>query len=157
MLEDFRNVVQIISIVSILLVALQVYFSFRASIGKNTIDLINMLQAQHVRVARTYVIQKISTPFPFGDFQAEEAAATVVAAYDIAAILIREKHVDRRVFVDDFGPSVIKCYDALEEFIKKRQEQAGPRYWNDIGELARECKKLHSAQGINSTSWTGMG
>jgi hypothetical protein len=157
-LGDYRDLVQIIGVFGLIFGVFQLLLTRRASIGKNTIDLINMLQAQHIREARTYVIQLLEAgkPFPFGDANAEKAAATVVASYDITAILIREGYVESRVFMDDFGPSVIKCCDRLQDFIARRQSEAGKRYWNDIGDLLGECRKIHSQQGINSASWTGM-
>jgi hypothetical protein len=157
-LSDYRDLVQIVGVFGLFFGIGHLWLTRRASIGKNTIDLINMLQAQHIRDARTYVIQKLEAekPFPFGDGDAERAAATVVASYDIAAILIREGYVERRVFTDDFGPSVIKCYDRLQQFIAQRQSEAGKRYWNDIGDLFGECKMIHSQQGINSANWTGL-
>jgi hypothetical protein len=158
-LEDLRNLVQVLSFVGIFLVTYQIFIAQRAAVGKNTIDLINFLQATHVRDAQTYVIKKLlaDSPFPFGNEEAEQAAATVVSSYDIAAILIREKYVNKKVFTDDFGPSVILCYGKLEEFIDKRQAQAGKRYWNDVGNLVKECKQIHTGKGIDSSSWTGLG
>jgi hypothetical protein len=157
-LSDFRDLVQIIGVLGLFFGGAQLFLTRRASIGKNTIDLINMLQAQHIREARTYVIQKLEpgAPFPFGDAAAEKAAATVVASYDIAAILVREGYVESRILTDDFGPSIIKCCDRLKEFIERRQREAGSRYWNDIGALLNECSRLHSQQGIKSANWTGI-
>ena len=157
-LSDYRDLVQIFGVFGLFFGIFQLLLTRRASIGKNTIDLINMLQAQHIREARTYVIQQLEEgkPFPFGDAQAEKAAATVVASYDIAAILIREKYVEPRVFTDDFGPSIIKCYSRLGEFIKTRQGQAGERYWNDVGDLFEKCAAIHNRKGIESAKWTGM-
>lgn len=157
-LTDFRDLVQILGLVGLFFGGAQLFLTRRASIGKNTIDLINMLQAQHIRAARTYVIQRLTPgkPFPFGDVEAERAAATVVASYDIAAILMREGYVEARILTDDFGPSIIKCCDRLQEFIGRRQDEAGERYWNDIGELLKKCNRIHSQQGIKSANWTGM-
>lgn len=158
MLEDFRNVVQIISGIGIFLVALQIWLSYRAAVGKNTMDLINFLQSENVRKARTYVIKELkeNRSFPFGDQQAEEHASSVVSSYDVAAILIRERYVSKRVFVDDYGPSILLCASRLGEFISKRQKDAGQRYWNDFGELVDACKKVHNQEGINSANWTGL-
>lgn len=154
-LSEFRDFVQILGVVGLGFGGLQLYLTRRASIGKNTIDLINMLQAQHIREARTYVIQQLEPgkPFPFGDPAAERAAATVVASYDIAAILVREGYVEPRILTDDFGPSIIKCCDRLQDFIARRQNEAGERYWNDVGDLLKKCNRLHSRQRIKSADW----
>lgn len=162
LISEVRDFFQIIAamclIAGLFLTGYQLMLNRQAALGKNTIDLLNLLMAEHVREARTFVIKNLKKgePFPFENSEAQQAAATVVSHYEIAAILVREDLVVRAVIVDDSGPSVIVCYERLVEFIEARQKEAGSRYMNDLKNLYEACTAVHNAKGIESAKWTGL-
>ena len=91
---------------------------------------------EDTRQARTKVIKVLSKKKPdsFSEWSEEEkrCADKVCATYDIAAILIRMGFADKKIFTDNWGTSIRKCYLALEQRIKYRRSTSDQRYWDDF-------------------------
>ncbi|MFZ0034317.1 MAG: hypothetical protein WAK60_04945 [Sedimentisphaerales bacterium] len=152
--EKFLVTVQVISSFIIAL-TLIVYFlqlrtmrqqlnsSHEATTAQSILALMNFLQDDKVRAARATVIKSLSRK-KMEDWSEEEknAASKVCSTYDIAAILIKMGLVPSKPFVENWGPSIKKCYKVLEPFISEMQkpENAGPDYWNDFGDLYKHTK-----------------
>lgn len=115
-----------------------------SSTAQNFISVINYLQAEHVRQARTLVLIKLNTK-ELGSWTDEEkrAASTVCSTYDVAAILLQMGLVPKDAFIPNWGPSIRNCYQVLRPFIDLMQQpdKGGPRYWNDLKWLADEADK----------------
>ena len=122
----------------------QLIASKDASVAQNILALVNFLQAEDVRAARTVVRRELkSIPMLEWSSKQIEAASRVCATYDIAAILLREGLVPIAPFADNWGPSIEDCYRVLLPFIQSMQttENSGPKYWNDFGWLYKQVSK----------------
>lgn len=76
------------------------------------------------------------------DDDAEHAAAVVASSYDIAARAIQMGYVHKEPFVDDYGPSILKCWEYLEPFVAERRAMIGrPRYWDNFEKLAEDVRR----------------
>jgi hypothetical protein len=121
----------------------QLNFSHEATTAQSILALINFLQDDKVRAARATVIKSLSRK-KMEDWSEEEknAASRVCSTYDIAAVLIKMGLVPSKPFVENWGPSIKKCYKILEPFISEMQkpQNAGPDYWNDFGDLYKYTK-----------------
>lgn len=120
-----------------------------ASVAQNILAVVNFLQAEDVRAARTVVRQDLrSIPMPEWSTKQREAASRVCAAYDVAAVLLREGLVPLRPFTDNWGPSIKDCYHILLPFIESMQspQNSGSRYWNDFGWLYEQVVKAHAGE-----------
>jgi hypothetical protein len=109
-----------------------------SSVAQNILAVVNFLQAEDVRAARTIVRRQLrSKPMNEWSEQEREAASRVCATYDVAAVLLREKLVPLGPFVENWGPSIADCHQILLPFIEKMQEptKSGPNYWDDFGWL----------------------
>ena len=47
------------------------------------------------------------------------------------------------IFIENWGPSIKKCYEILREHIVEMQkpDNSGPRYWDDFEKLYKEVVK----------------
>jgi hypothetical protein len=109
-----------------------------SSVAQNILAVVNFLQAEDVRAARTIVRRELrSKAMEDWNESEREAASRVCATYDVAAVLLREKLVPLGPFVENWGPSIADCHQILLPFIRKMQEPAnsGPSYWDDFGWL----------------------
>src|SRR5438552_12042568 len=109
-----------------------------ASRAQNILSVINFLQSEDVRSARTIVRRDLrGKPMAEWDNLEQQAASRVCSTYDIAGILLREGLVPLAPFLDNWGPSIRDCYVVLLPYIRKMQlpEHSGPSYWNDFGWL----------------------
>lgn len=115
-----------------------------SSTAQNFISVINYLQAEHVRQARTLVLTKLNAR-QFSSWTDEEkrAASTVCSTYDVAAILLQMGLVPQDPFITNWGPSIRNCYQVLKPFIDLMQQpdKGGPQYWNDLKWLAEAADK----------------
>lgn len=111
---------------------------------QNILYLVNFLQDQEVRNARSMVIKQLKEK-SITDWNEEErkCASTVCSTYDLAGIFIRRGLVPLEPFADNWGPSIRKCYSILEPFIREMQkpENEGPQYWNDFPWLFQQVNQ----------------
>jgi hypothetical protein len=118
-----------------------------ASKGQNTISIINILQDSEVRKARKIVIKDLSTKeYATWTDEEKDSASIVCSNYDILSILIaKQGFVENKLFLDNWGPSIIKCYNILKCHIEEMQkpQNSGSNYWNDFKLLYGKCKTIH--------------
>ena len=124
--------------------------------AQNTIALINYLQMPDIRAARTTVIRQLNgRRFPEWADEERQAADLVCSSYQAAAILIlKQKIVPQAVFVESWGPSIVRCYEILREYVEdlQRTENAGPYYWKDFRALYEASKKRLGRRGPTTMS-----
>ena len=113
--------------------------------GQNSISIINYLQDESVRKAREIVLETLRKK-PISDWTIEEkkAASKVCNTYDLVSILIfQQKLVPPRIIIDNWGPSIVRCFETLKEHIIEMQtnDRMGPQYWNDFEKLYNAAKK----------------
>lgn len=111
----------------------------RSSAGQNILALVNYLQAQAVRDARTVVRKQLKNK-PFDQWTEEERrqADIVCATYDVVSVLIFQQRIaPAEPFVENWGPSIRDCFETLRGYIHHMQspERSGPSYWNDFSVL----------------------
>jgi hypothetical protein len=143
--ERLLLVIQVVSTAFIALTFILYFFELRtlraqldeakrSTTAQSLLSLINFLQVEHVREARELVITTLRNR-PYKDWDAEQkrAASKVCSCYDVAAILIRMDLVPLEPIVDNWGPSIVLCYEILRPLIEEMQkpENAGPTYWDD--------------------------
>jgi len=118
-----------------------------ASKGQNTISIINILQDSEVRKARKIVIKELALKeYVTWTDDEKDSASIVCSNYDMLSILISKKgFVENKIFIDNWGPSIIKCYNILKPHIDEMQkpQNSGANYWNDIKLLYDKCKTIH--------------
>ncbi|MCI0579166.1 MAG: hypothetical protein L0332_07005 [Chloroflexi bacterium] len=106
----------------------------KASDAENFLALINFVQASEVREARFQVRRHISKlqrdQWSAND---EEAASLVASTFDIAGMLIRHGLVPPKPFLDNWGPTIVACYEVLGGYIQelRQPDKSGPNYWKD--------------------------
>lgn len=126
-------------ITTIILTHVQIRAVREGAKGQNILALVNFLQADNVRKARTLVREKLRNR-PFADWTKEEreCASLVCSTYDVASVLIYQaKLVPEGPFLNNWGPSIRDCFEILRPFISDMQkpERSGPGYWNDFAIL----------------------
>src|SRR3972149_12053393 len=126
-----QGLIWLAMIATFIVYALQLKAMRKSSQGQNILSLVNYLQAQDVRearrVVRTTLKEKVSKSEPWNDSE-ERAASLVCSTYDVAAILIRSGVVPSKPFMENWGTSILDCYEILRSYIKNMQlpEKSGP-------------------------------
>ncbi len=116
----------------------------QSSTAQNLISLINYLQAESVRHARTFVLTELeSKPVEKWSEKDREAASIVCSTYNTAAILLQMGIIPNEPFLENWGVSIQKCYGILGPFIELMQQpdEGGPLYWKNFKPLAEEAGK----------------
>ncbi len=113
-----------------------------SSRAQNILEVVNFLQSNDVRAARTVVREQLRNKdtSKWDDLE-RQAASRVCATYDVAAILLREGLVPIEPFTDNWGPSIKDCYEVLLPYVQEMQQpsRSGPEYWNDFGCGSERC------------------
>ncbi len=124
----------------------QVETARNAAVGQNLLALSNFLQGEDVREARRIVITKLADR-GFKDWSEEEkrAAAKVCSSYGTAGVVLETGLVPPEPLIENWGPSISRCYAILRDFIKDLQspEKNGPGYWAVFD-------RLHANVGLRS-------
>ena len=138
---NLLNVIIQASVGLIIFATLLIYFfqlrtMKKGTLGQNTISLINFIQDEKARNARDVVMSNLKDK-NYSDWETEEkkSASRVCSTYDIVSILIyQQRLVKPDLVIDNWGPSIKKCYNILEPHIEEMQkpENAGPDYWDDF-------------------------
>jgi len=114
---------------------------------QNIIAIINAIREPEVRKAREFVITELSkSDYSKWGTKDKEEASTVCSSYDLFSILVLKKgFVKNEIFIDNWGPSILKCYPVVKPLIEEMQkpENNGPRYWNDFEKLYKLCLTYH--------------
>ena len=145
-----QALISIAMIATFVVYFLQLRAMQRGATGQNILALVNYLQAEHVRAARTTVRATLKTK-PYSEWSAGEKrdAALVCSTYDVAAILILDqKLVPPEPFISNWGPSICDCYEVCQPHISElqRPENSGSAYWNDFERLYERSKAVIAAQ-----------
>jgi hypothetical protein len=116
----------------------------KASRAQNFLSVVNYLQSEHIRKARTFVLEilRFKQFIQWSDWNDEERseASKVCSSYDVAAIVVKQGLVPKEIIVDNWGPSIRQCYSILKPFIEDAQiRNKSTEYWNDFEWLAKEC------------------
>jgi hypothetical protein len=115
-----------------------------SSTAQNILEVVNFLQSNEVREARTIVRVELEKK-DISEWSAtdRQAASIVCANYDVAAVLLREELVPIEPFIDNWGPSIKHCYEVLLPYIREMQhpDRSGPSYWDDFGWLYEKVAK----------------
>jgi hypothetical protein len=108
----------------------------KSSKSQNILSVINFIQERDVRDARKLAITKLKpdkySSWTDGD---KDKASLVCSNYEVLAILILEgKYVPDNIFLEYWGPSIIKCFENLKPHIKEMQkpENSGLKYWSNF-------------------------
>ena len=113
-----------------------------SSRAESGLGLIAFLQSQEIRDARR-VVRSVLSQKPIADWsQAErDAAAMVVANYDVAAALLRSGLLSVELVTTNWGPSIKHCYAILEPFIEELRARPGghEKYWSNFRWLRDQC------------------
>jgi hypothetical protein len=105
----------------------------QAAEGQSLLSLVQYLQAPHLREARRCVLahlrgRQVST---WTD-EERSAASAVASSYDIAAIIIKSGLVYAEIFLDNWGPSIVRCHEVVALHVRDLRKSMGDRYWNDF-------------------------
>ncbi len=101
----------------------------KALVAQNFMGLIRFLEDPKIREARKIVLNKVAgQQTPPSDELERDAAFLVCATYDVAGILVRHDIIPAPPFVTNWGPSIVRCHDALKPFI----DSLGPERWDDF-------------------------
>ena len=108
-----------------------------ASSAQNLISLIRFVQDPKTRDARGIVLASLAGKEESQcNTQEKSAAFLVCSSYDVAGILIRHNLVPAPPFITNWGPSIVKCHEALKTFI----DSVGSERWDDFAWLRREAE-----------------
>ena len=117
-----------------------------ASAGQNILTLVSFLQTPDVRSARhRLLVITRGKAYDAWDHEDRAAASLVASSYDIAGITIRLNVVRAEPFLDNWGPSIVGCYQILQPFIAEMRRAMGARYWDDIVWLQDQVRKKYPA------------
>jgi hypothetical protein len=115
--------------------------------AQNLFSLINYLQEPESRDARAWVLQRL----PGKDVETWEEddrnyASRVCSKYDVVGLLVRDGIVPKGPVLSSWGPSIRKCHETLEPFIRTMQAKHGGSYWDDFDWIYAEARKLTTLQ-----------
>jgi len=141
------------SIIGLAIIATFVVYYFQLIAMKhgakcqNTLSIIDFIRDPQVRKAREYVIQKLNTkPYNVWTIDEKDTASIVCGNYDLLSILILKRgFVENEIFIDNWGPSIKRCYRILKPHIEEMQKHNGPRYWNDFKQLFDKCEEYDNS------------
>ena len=102
--------------------------------GQNFFTLINFLQDSALRDARAAVLEELSMksyPDEWTDDDRKQASR-VCSSYDAALIAYEKGWIDRKMFEENYGPSIRNCYRVLKDFVEDQQKHRGTDYWDEF-------------------------
>jgi hypothetical protein len=124
----------------------------KALVAQNFMGLIQFLEDSKIREARKVVLNKLAgQQDPPSDELERDAAFLVCATYDVAGILVRHDIIPAPPFVTNWGPSIIKCHDALKPFI----DSLGPERWDDFSWLREQAAAHRQPKDVTASPKVG--
>ena len=115
-----------------------------ASSAQNLMSLIRFVQDPKTREARAVVLGNLEgKPESKCDDKEKAAAFLVCSSYDVAGILIRHKLVPAPPFITNWGPSIVRCHEALKTFI----DSVGAERWDDFAWLRQQAGSPPNLRG----------
>lgn len=132
-------IIQTATLAAIMLTLIVYYGQLRAMrqsmSGQHFLALVQFLQAEEIRSARTFVITELKQKdFSNWSQKDREKAASVCASYGTAGVLVRTGLVDFKL-LESWEPSVKACFEICRPMIQELRTTAGPKYWIDFDRL----------------------
>jgi hypothetical protein len=102
----------------------------KASNSQNLLTLINFLQSEEVRNARTHVIKCLKCK-DYDDWTEEDKdfGATVASSYGSAGVILHSGVLDLSPIIKSWGYSIYKTRNILKPLIDELRINNGPGYW----------------------------
>ncbi len=102
----------------------------KASNSQNLLTLINFLQSEEVRNARTHVIKCLKCK-DYDDWTDEDKdfGATVASSYGSAGVILHSGVLDLSPIIKSWGYSIYKTRNILKPLIDELRINNGPGYW----------------------------
>lgn len=124
----------------------QVTEASAGAIAQNTLSVIKMLQENDARASREHLF-KILENKTYTDWieSDREHASKVCSMYDVTAIMVKKEIIDKDIIIENWGPSIQRCYKVLQPHIDDMQKpnKYGPKYWDGLKWLNDESVKAH--------------
>jgi hypothetical protein len=144
-----QAIVWVAMIATLLVMRQQLLTMQQASVGQNTLALIDFIQAPDIRKARTIVRVDLRDK-DFNQWTPEEKrnADIVCSNYDVLAVLLlQQKLAPMDPFIENWGPSICDCFKILENYVHHMQSpnRSGPDYWDDFVQL-HQLASLHKSK-----------
>ena len=121
--------------VAIIVYLLQLRAMRLATESQNVLTLFKFIQKEHIRQARHAVITEIDEKKEWTDVEKKQISL-VCSSYDIAGIVLRLGYVKPKAFLENYGPSIVKCYPKCKPYIEHCRQQFdsryAQRYWDDF-------------------------
>ena len=104
--------------------------SRKASNSQNLLTLIDFLQSEEVRKARTHVIKRLEGR-KYVDWTDEDKdfGATVASSYGSAGVILHSELLDISPIITSWGSSIKNTHNILKPLIDELQIYNGPGYW----------------------------
>lgn len=109
----------------------------KGSQSQNLLTLINFLQDPNLRKDREILLTN-AKPMDSWTPMEIESAERVCGAYDITGILVKHKIVPKDIITDNWGHSIIKCYNAASQLIEKARKERKANYWENFEWLVKQ-------------------
>lgn len=144
--------VQVATFIFIALTFFVYYFQLRAmreaSKAENVLSVINLLQAPDVREARRVLLTDLVwKPLSSWDENERALASLVYSTYDTAGMLIEGGIVPADLFIENWGPSIVLCHDALGPYLEELSSGVpGARYGCHLRWLREQVPETASPQ-----------
>jgi hypothetical protein len=129
----------------------------RISEAQNLLVLIDYLQRDDVRNARKMVLKELVTRdySSWSEIEKDEASL-VPASFDVAGILIQSGAVNETAIVNNWGSSIVRCFDVCKPLIAERRnmqlEGFQERYWDDFEWLYERAKSVISPLSYDNSA-----
>lgn len=113
--------------------------------GQNILAVINYIQQEQFRLARSVVISNLESK-QLQDWTTEDktAASKVCSSYDVMGILVQAKMIPEDIVFKEWGLSIIRTHKILSDFITSYRQNMGETYWDDFPRLALQAEKWNS-------------
>ena len=81
-------------------------------------------------------------------FRNKSEVETVRANFDVIGILVRNKNIDKKLYLQEFGPLVYRCWICLKDSIEdERQRRKFEHFMENFEWLAKQARKFWARKG----------
>jgi hypothetical protein len=117
----------------------------QGSNGQNILALVNFLQTEDIRAARTMVFQDLKEKhFTTWNEQEIRAASKVCSSYGVTGVILKTGVIPTKPFLENWGTSILRSFEILVPYIREMQkpENAGSQYWSTFEWLYQQvCER----------------
>lgn len=118
-----------------------------ATEAQSILDIVDILQDEKTRISRGVVRTKLSN-ISYAEWTEEDCnhASSVCASYDVVASLLKHGLLEnKKVIFENWGPSIIHCYQILMPHIESNRNKNGgsKNYWSNFSWLHVECRRIN--------------